>query len=227
MSASSRRAGLEGVPLGEGLRSALSESARDRTSAARDVVLEAAAVLHEWLADRDESFGTAVDAGAIEQGLSDWIQAHGWRGACARFVDSIRRTWHGSHARDDLDPRSALLEELGLWTWTTPELLGAPFWDGTPLGAGPRLAFEDEILRATRGRLERGHVVCVHGYSDRVASALEAAQREGLEPEALVSEGGADGSGRRLARRLAKAGVSVSLCYDAALSDAAPRADRI
>ena len=221
------RAGLEGVPLGEGLRSALNESTRDRTSAPRDVVLEAAGVLHEWLTDRDEEFGSAVDARALEQGLADWIQAHGWRGACARFVDSIRRTWHWSHTQEDLDPRTALLEELGLWTWTTPELLGAPFWDGTPLGAGPRLAFEDEVQRATRDRLGRGHVVCVHGYSERVATALETAQRAGLEPEALVSEGGADGSGRRLARRLAKAGVRVSLCYDAALSDAAPRADRI
>jgi translation initiation factor 2B subunit (eIF-2B alpha/beta/delta family) len=126
--------------------------------------------------------------------------------------------------------REALLEECALWCDDRSGEETDSAWDGTPLGIGVRLPDRARVAApflAGPGALERGEVFVVHGWSETVARALEAAQRAGLAPEAIVSEGGADLGGRRLARRLVAAGVAVRFIYDAALFDAVRRADRV
>jgi len=154
-------------------------------------------------------------------------------------------------------PRVLLGDELGLWLWgreagceelvgsnvvptedLAPTLAPTLVWNGRPQGPGLRLPRREAI--ATRVRelsldadddslrgLERGETILVPAFSETVIFALGAAQRAGLAPEAIVPEGAPSLDGRRMARRLASAGVKVRYVYDSLLAALLPRADRV
>lgn len=216
-----------GASLAQALAERLEIATTDRVSSARELVQEAARATHEILRDQ-EAATTPQGLGAeLEAGLDAWAEAHGYRGACARFLDGIRRAyWYGRQT--DSEQLSELLqEELGLWTWSTPHLLGAKAWNGEPLAPGARTACLTEQAANAAALLGQDHVVCVPGGSLAVLDALELAREQGKRPRALVCEGGPDGSGRRLASRLAEAGIPVTFTYDHALPDQVHAADRI
>ena len=211
----------------ESLAASLEVAEKDRVSSSCELVREAAKELHAWL--RKAPAGVlAKDLGReLEAGLAPWIRAHGYRGGCARFLDAMRSAfWLGARTAES-QLSELLQEELGLWTWTTPQLLGTTQWNGEPLAPGPRLCLDDEVSEHASALLGTDHVVCVFGGSDLVAAALEYARDEGKRPYAYISEGGPDGAGRRMASRLAAAGVAVTFCYDHALADHIESADRV
>lgn len=100
-------------------------------------------------------------------------------------------------------------------------------WDGQPLVAGERLPRRELCAPALLAGMSPRETVVVHGYSETVAVVLAEAQQRNLHPHLVLSEGGPDVGGRRMARRLAPTGMRVSLCYDAALLDAVADADRV
>ena len=116
-------------------------------------------------------------------------------------------------------------EERGLWLGG--EGAGESDWDGSPLSEGRRLPDRGRVAAHLVGELERQEVLLVHGFSQTVLGALEAAQARGLAPEVVLTEGGPDLGGRRMARRLATVGVDVRMVYDAALLAHVGRADRV
>jgi translation initiation factor 2B subunit (eIF-2B alpha/beta/delta family) len=69
--------------------------------------------------------------------------------------------------------------------------------------------------------------VLVTAWSETVALALETAWRLGKAPAVFLPEGLPDLDGRRLARRLSRAGVAVTLAYDSAVLSLVPRVDRV
>lgn len=209
------------------LAARLEVAQKDRVSTSLELVHEAAKEIHGWLRNATTKVSAQELGRELEAGLAPWALAHDYRGGCARFLDGLRSAfWFG--ARSGEERLSELLqEELGLWTWTTPQLLGTTPWNGEPLAQGPRMCLGDEVSEHASALLGVDHVVCVHGGSELVASALEYAREEGKRPYAYVSEGGPDGSGRRMATRLAQAGVAVTFCYDHALPEYIEHADRV
>ncbi len=145
--------------------------------------------------------------------------AHAWRGPVARFLGALKAV--ASSHPDDGTPalREALSAECARWQEGAPELLpdrgrcASALLDGT------------SILPAAG--LESGEVILIHGWSETVARGVELALAKGTTPEIIVSEGGPDLGGRRLARRLVASGLTVRFVYDAALVDAVRRVDRL
>src|SRR4051812_9458951 len=203
----------------------------DCDSTAEEIVLETSRRLRAWL----DALPTSArdEAGCeIESGLADWNDAHGWRGPCATWMDSLRRAWHAgvavSNRRAALRPSDVLGEELGLWLGAAPgRARSADLWNGEPLSEGARIPSRAELARHAAASLEHGEVVLVSGFSATISAALESAQHAGREPHAIVSESAPRRDGRRMAERLARAGISVTLCCDAALFANVSRADRV
>jgi hypothetical protein len=224
----------------------------ERGAGADDVARRIARATHLWLsehpgapevaarAEASPAAPTVVGSGtgiarpfawhaAVESELAALWRAHGWRGpvvglrtAFAAAADVARRAGG--------DVRETLLEECALWVDDRSGEEGEATWDGQPLGRGVRLPDRARVAAPFLegpDMLERGEVIVVHGWSETVARTLEAAHRAGLAPEAIVTEGGHDLGGRRLARRLVAAGMPVRFVYDAAAPDAARRADRV
>jgi hypothetical protein len=218
---------IGGAPEGNDglLTEQLADLVEERAAGADDVARRIARAAHAWL---DDIHSLATD-GRLQRELADVWDAHGWRGPVAGLRAALAAA--ATAARAALAPeREALLEECALWCddRTTEET--DTTWDGKPLGAGVRLPDRARIAApflSGPAMLERGEVIVVHGWSETVARTLEAAQRAGLAPEAIVSEGGPDLGGRRLARRLVAAGIAVRFIYDAAVYDAVRRADRV
>lgn len=228
----------------------LSALAEDRAVGADVVARRVARLAHGWLAEgpperrpeaRPEGLEAAREAApdgppavhaALARELQDTWAAHGWRGPVAGLRAALASAATVARA----NAREALLEECSLWCEDRTAEETEVTWDGTPLGPGVRLPDRGRVAapflagagpNAHPDALERGEVIVVHGWSETVARTLEAAHRAGLAPEAIVSEGGPDLGGRRLARRLVAAGIPVRFIYDVALPDAVRRADRV
>jgi len=197
----------------------------ERSIGADEAARRIARAAHAWLDD----VHSLATFDLLQRELDDVWRAHGWRGPVAGLCAALAAA--AAAARAALAPeREALLEECALWCDDRAAEETDATWDGTPLGTGVRLPDRARVAApflSGPDALERGEVVLVHGWSETVARALEAAQRAGLAPEAIVSEGGPDLGGRRLARRLVAAGIAVRFIYDAALADAVRRADRV
>ncbi len=200
---------------------------KDQVSTSLQLVREVAKEVHAWLGNAPAEPDSAKLGRQLEAGLAGWAQVHGYRGGCARFLDAIRRAYWFGIETSESRLSELLQEELGLWTWTTPQLLGTTEWNGEPLAPGSRVCLEGDVSQHAAALLGTDHVVCVHGGSELIADALEYAREEGKRPYAYVSEGGPDGAGRRMASRLAQAGVAVTFCYDHALPEMIENADRV
>lgn len=225
---------VAGSPFGGLLTDELAPLAEDRGAGADDVARRIARAAHGWLAEASPeslALGTRDDAActwhaALESELAAVFASHAWRGPVAGLRAALAGVARGAFG----DERAALLEECALWCEDRTDEEGDTPWDGAPLAPGVRLPDRGRVatpfLTGPEG-LERGEVVVVHGWSETVARALEAAHRAGLAPEAIVTEGGPDLGGRRLARRLSAAGLPVRFVYDAAAADCVRRADRV
>ncbi len=211
----------------------LLELAHDRASSGGALVLDTSQTIHDWLLEQPDELGWNALGVELEQALREWIGEQAWRGTCALWLDSLRRAWHwGRAAQLESPPRNVLAEELGLWLWARDEdLAGHPeldaVWDGVPLSAGRRLPRRRVLAGHAARTLEQGETVLATAFSESVMLALEAAQRSGRKPTLLMAEALPNLDARRMARRLAQAGIPVHLCYDSGLLSAVPRADRI
>jgi len=220
-------AGIPQAESDEPLAERLSSLVEDRAASAADVVRRAARTCHGWLVEP-----SCADAGVgalLEQGLGELVESQGWRAPVARFRASLAAV--ADRTPDDGGPalREALASECALWL-ETAETLAGPGWDDA--AERPRLRLPDRgdcarPLLQGRAPIEEGEVFLVHGWSETVARGLELVQARGLAPEVIVSEGGPDLGGRRLARRLGASGMKVRFVYDAALVAAVRRADRV
>jgi hypothetical protein len=219
----------------------LAPLASDRASSAAQVVLETSAVLRDWFAERAGE--SDLDGAEIESGLARWSDEQAWRGACALWLDSLRRAWRRVAGREEPGRGAALLaEEMDRWaqdderdaegelreraTRRTPASPEAS-WNGEPFAPGRRLASRTEVASRAAQDLGPGETVLVTSWSETVALSLETAWREGRRPEVLLVEGAPDLDGRRMARRLARSGIPVTMAYDSALVGLVPRADRV
>ena len=207
----------------------LTELARDRVTPARELVRQASERLAHGL---PSSAGRDLTS-TLERALAPFEAAHGWRGTVAGWLATIREA-----AKFDGDPAEALAEELGLWAGGADDRRAERAWDGAALSPGTRLPERSLCAPALVSRgaggprdgalgLARGEAILVHGDSETVAVVLEEVQSRGLAPHVLVTEGGPDLSGRRLAARLAARGLPVTYMYDLAALDAVRRADRV
>lgn len=185
------------------LEERLDAAARDRVGAADEVVRDTARELGRWLTARDRAPEAAELRAALQAGLAAWARAQAWRGPCARFLLRVEEALAG---RD-----------------CSAATLLARFEAEARAEAAPRRGLVPFALRS----MERGERVLVRGASDTVAFVLEEAWRAGLEPEVLLGEGRPDLAGKRLARRLARRGLRVSVTYDAALPERVAGVDRV
>lgn len=220
-------AGVPEPESGEPLSTRLSSLVEDRAASAADVVRRAARACHGWLVG-----ASTADAGVgavLQHELRELLESQAWRGPVARFGASLEAV--AARTPDGGGPaqREALAAECALWL-ETAETLAGPGWEEAE--APPRLRLPDrsECARALLDGptpIEAGEVFLVHGWSETVARGLELVQARGLAPGVIVSEGGPDLGGRRLARRLVASGMAVRFVYDAALVTAVRRADRV
>lgn len=222
----------------DGLAGRLSTLAEDRGSTADVIVRRTAAAADEWLSGSESPNDGIIDR--LHSELRDIYGAHGWRGPVARFRHALAGV-PSALPQPSPDPRpgalrEALAQECSYWAGTANEDAASTSgsapgrWNGVPLAPGVRLGDKSRcaapLLEGLRG-LGPGEVILVHGWSETVARGIELAQARGLAPEIIVSEGGPDLGGRRLARRLVASGLTVRFIYDAALVHAAGRADRV
>ncbi len=210
-------------PLGEGL-AALAE---DRASSAASIVREACGLLLDGPLRGGGSqapFEWAEARTLIEEELAPLREAHAWRAPCARWLASLgelaRRGEGGGYCAS---AQELFAEECGLWLDRSAE---EP-WDGEPLSPGCRLPAPERVAQHLLADLEAGETLLVHGFSETILIALQQAQEAGLDPEVIVTEGGPDLGGRRMARRLAGLGTRVRIVYDAALCTHVARCDRV
>jgi len=209
-----------------GLEDRLSESARDRAANATAVVREAALELHAWVSAQRSDWSFEEAGAELEEGWKEWVREQAWRGPCAIFVDAIRRAFEHARMRGaEGGPQELLREELQ--AWLNPWVGYTGRWDGAPLARAPRLAKCEEVAPHALRTLSERDWILVHGYSETVLQALFAAQRGGRFPQVLLSEGGPDHSGKRMARELATQCVHVRLGWDAAVLGRVDEADRI
>jgi hypothetical protein len=213
----------------------------DRTSTSEELVLDASRRLRAWLAEQPEAWEWERAGRELEAQLRVFDAQQGWRGPCAVWSDSLRRAWHHGRAlsrqRPGASARDTLAAEIAVWLAgrdgvSVPALAASvpspsPTWTGEPHAAGLRWPARADLALHAAAALERGEVILVNAFSNTVALALEAAQRAGKRPHALIAEGSPFRDGLRLAERLAPAGIPVTLCYDASLPASLPRADRV
>lgn len=225
-----------GSPGPTRLEENLDPVARDHASSAAELVREASAAVLRWLQDSGDYEDSNAGGGSgaewerlrteLTRELVTLTESQGWRGVFARWFDVLDRTLAAGLAGEfDAPAREVLAEELGLWLGG--QGAGADEWNGEPLAPGRRLPDRARCVEALLGDLERGEVIAVHGWSETVQMALEEVHGRGLAPEIVLSEGGPDLGGRRMARRLANAGAKVRLVYDTALFGVLHRADRM
>jgi hypothetical protein len=213
--------------------------ALDRAASAARVVQETASLLRGWI--RDQPQETVLDGRDLERNLSAWAEDQAWRGPCALWLDSLRRAWRAGVAADPEKAGGFLAEELECWlridegdaptgrsdlSERAPRTEAALPWNGEPLAPGRRLPSRRDLAERAANDLETGECVLVTSWSETIALSLETAWRAGRRPEVFVGEGSPDLDGRRMARRLARAGIAVTMVYDSAVSALAPRVDR-
>lgn len=197
------------------LRERLHEVARDRAACAREIVQESSRILRDWLLERPEERGR--DGADLEAQLAPWVEEQGWRGPCALWLDSLRLAWRV--AEEDVEGSAG--EALALETMAWIEELG-PESD-----VERRLPSRASLAGWAAADFGRGECVLITSWSESVVLALEAAWKLGRRPEVLIGEGLPGLDGRRMARRLARAGIPVTMVYDTALLSSVPRADRL
>jgi hypothetical protein len=219
--------------LSEHARSELAERlqplAQDRVLAASAVALACSrAILESELARA--ALPAAARLCALEGALAPVIDAHGWRGSVATWIDALRRAARAPVS----DAWAALAEELGLWlSGIAGDESGRVLadergdWSGEALAPGARVADRRRLAEHAARELARGEEILVHGYSETVALAVEAAQRAGRAPSVLLTEGAADGGGRRMALALAASGARLRLCEDVAAFASVEACDRV
>jgi hypothetical protein len=223
-----------------GLGPRLSAIAGDRASSAARLVLETAGIVRRWV--HEHADGPPLTGSMIEAGLVTWAEEQAWRGPCALLLDTLRRTWHVGSVRGPRAAAEALAEELSGWLDEDErdgrgELRerpnrrsGSPArgpWNGEPLAPGRRLPSRLQLAEKAATEIAPGDRVLVTSYSETVVAALEAAWRAGQRPEVLLGEGAPDLDGRRVAQRLSRSGIRVTLAYDSAVLGLVPRADRV
>ncbi|MEM6671189.1 MAG: hypothetical protein AAF726_00015 [Planctomycetota bacterium] len=210
----------------ESLAERLASIADDRGLGGDEVARRTARECHAWLCE--EECGDDGVREALFAGLEGVAAAHGWRGPVAGLLAALGAVAE-EPAGEGPERREALATECAAWT-ETPETIAGPEWNGAleppALRLPDRSACAAPLLEGPLA-LEPGEIVVVHGWSETVARGLELARARGLAPTAIVSEGGPDLGGRRLARRLAAGGITVRFVYDAALQDAVRAADRV
>ena len=210
-------AGPSQRPIDRPLRERLEPIATDRASASIQIVRETARVFREWLLERPDE--RAGDGREIEQELSRWIDEQAWRGPCATWLDSLRLAWSAAAWEEAPGGRSERLAlEMSAWIEDGGE--------GRP-AAGSRLPSRARLAEHAAVDVDRGDTVLITSWSESVALALEAAWRAARRPEVLVGEGLPSLDGRRMARRLSRAGIRVTMVYDAAIASVVARADRV
>jgi hypothetical protein len=234
----------------------LHEIAFDRGATSDALVLETARVALDWVQERPDGWSWSTAARELEDALAEWSAEQGWRGPAALWLDALRSAWHAGSNSHPNEAREYLAEELGLWLCsraadadssadtnigTSPDPSSGALdndarasrpaidkpWNGIPLGSGRRLASRAALGAHAAAALESREVVLLNAYSNTVALALEAAWRAGKHPQVIVCEGLPTLEGRRMAQRLSRAGLAVTVCYDAALLSALDRADRV
>lgn len=196
----------------------------NRGATADDLVEQLARIVYEWLIAP-----SSPDAGvlpALMHELAPFFEAHAWRGTVARFGAAIAGVGR-LHADDgSAKLREELARECAFWF----DRAERQPWSGAPLEAGARVGDKSRcaapLLDGYLG-VAQGETILVHGWSETVVRGLELAHARGLRPEVIVSEGGPDLGGRRLARRLVASGMTVRFVYDAALVESVASADRI
>lgn len=214
------------------LASLLVDLAPDRDLSALDLVLSTARALLDWTIAWPVEWDAAQVGREFERGMASWRDAHVWRGACALFLHTLRRTWRDHHGRGREDLQAVLAEEIGLWLWSVEEGLeefdeNTSAWNGTPLARGRRLPARRAAAEHAAAELRAGEIVMATAFSDTLARGLEAAWMDGKRPRLLINEGLPELDGRRMARRLVREGVPVTLVYDSALPAMIESADRI
>ena len=206
----------------------LESLAVNRESSARELVGVASEAVEAWARARPKGWSGERARSDLAQGLGDLRREQGWRGTIARWSAALEGALDIAQAEGHV-ARELLAEELGLWRGGVDQASESPpeFWDGEPLGPGRRLPCLSSGVRRIAPDLARGETLAVHGWSPAVAEAVETLHDLGMEPHVVVSEGGADLGGRRLARRLIAHGVPVRLVYDLALVEELTAADRL
>ena len=188
----------------------------DRASPARRIVQETSGILREWLLELPRE--RRLDGQDLEAELAPWVEAQAWRGPCALWLDSMRLAFAaGEDGTPDATARDPLILEANAWSEGNLE---------EPEG-NRRLPSRSLLAARAAAELERGEVLLLTSWSETVALALESAWRFGKRPHVLIGEGLPDLDGRRMARRVARAGIPVTMAYDAALLGLVPRADRL
>jgi hypothetical protein len=190
----------------------------NRGLTAADLIRKVARSTCDWLNDEgcpDAAVGKAL----LDHELVLLREAHGWRAPVARFLAALEGVCGRIADNGAPELREALSAECARWQEFSSELL--------PDRSRCAAALLDQGSLNPAAGLESGEVILIHGWSETVARGVELAQARGLVPEIIVSEGGPDLGGRRLARRLVASGLAVRFIYDAALVDAVKRVDRI
>lgn len=206
--------------------------ANDRELSSLDLVLATARALIDWTITWPTEWDGAQVGVELERGLAAWVRNQAWRGPCALFLHTLRRTWrdHHAHGRDHL--QAVLAEEIGLWLWSVEEGLeefdeNGALWNGVPLARGRRLPLRRAAAEHAAAELRGNEIVMATAWSDTLARGLEVAWMDGKRPRLLINEGLPELDGRRMARRLVREGVLVTLVYDSALPTMIESADRI
>ena len=206
----------------EGLLEAL---AADRVSTASELVRAASEALLGWLYGQQPGWDWSLAGTDLARLVKPLVAAHSWRAPVALWHSTLMLACHQGAA---IGPREFLAEELGLWlAGAEAQPAGEQAWNGQPGGIGRRLPERMRCAQGPIAELGVGEIVAVHGYSETVALALLEAHKHGLRPEVHLSEGGPEVHGRRMAKRLAEAGLRVQLVYDVALMQRVGHVDRI
>jgi len=213
-------AGLHAPSDGTPLAERVAAVAEDRGATAAEVARRVAREAHAWLSGPDAPDADA--AAAREHELAEVARTHGWRAPVAALLDGLSRAAAAAGraaasgaAAPEFAAREAMAAECALW-----------IGDGAELRLPSRERCAAPLLEGAMG-LEEGETILVHGWSETVARGIELARARGLGPAAVVSEGGADLGGRRLARRLVAGGIPVTFVYDAAIAGAVEEVDRV
>jgi translation initiation factor 2B subunit (eIF-2B alpha/beta/delta family) len=209
--------GTERVSAGStvSLSERLAEVSTDRAACARAVVQETSSIVAEWLRQLPDP--GRLEGVEFERHLVPWAREQAWRGPCALWLDSVRMAWLSATESKDSAPPVAVAREAILWS----------IEEGRSSETDRRLPSRTMLAARAGSELDRGEVVLVTAWSETVALAIESAWRLGKRPEVLIGEGSPGLDARRMAQRLARGGIPVTMTYDAALVSLVPRADRL
>jgi hypothetical protein len=207
-------------------------------------VLETASILKEWIHEHghEQAERNTLDGATLESELANWAEEQGWRGPCALWLDSLRQAWNAAGVDDPKKAGQLLGEEMAYWlhgderdargelresSSRAPGSESLLPWNGDPFVPGRRLPSRLDLAAHAAKEIEPGDGVLVTSWSETVALSLETAWRAGRRPKVLLGEGSPDLDGRRMARRLARSGIHVTMVYDSAVLGLVPRVDRV